>query len=96
MLWFDDNYYQEVIHKHNYNLMDFNPIDFDLNDVSTKVLRYKWLCYYHGNDFAKALHENQRCIVTTEIGLSGTPHQEINHLTLCLKERYSMRSLSNV
>lgn len=74
MLRFDDNYYQEVIRKHNYDPMDFNPINFELNGVSANVLQYKWLCHYEGNAFAEALHSGKDCIVTTGIGLSGTPH----------------------
>lgn len=74
MLRFDDNYYREVIRKHNYDPMDFNPIDFELNGISANVLQYKWLCHYEGNAFAEALHNGKKCIVTTGIGLSGTPH----------------------
>lgn len=74
MLRFDDSYYREVIRKHNYDPMDFNPIDFELNGISVNVLQYKWLCHYEGNAFAEALHNEKNCIVTTGIGLSGTPH----------------------
>ena len=74
MLRFDDAYYNDVIKKHHYDAMDFNPIDFELNGISRNVLQYKWLCHYKGNAFADALHAGQPCIVTTGIGLSGTPH----------------------
>ena len=74
MLRFDNDYYQEVIRKHHYDPMDFNPIDFDLNQINSRNLQYKWLCHYQGNAFAKALHDNKKCIVTTGIGLSGVPH----------------------
>ena len=74
MLRFDDNYYQEVIRKHHYDPMDFKPIDFELNNINSKILQYKWLCHYNGNEFSKALRDSQKCIVTTGIGLSGTPH----------------------
>lgn len=74
MLRFDDNYYREVIKKHHYNPMDFNPIDFELNNISSRNLQYKWLCHYNGDAFSKALKNGKKCIVTTGIGLSGTPH----------------------
>lgn len=74
MLRFDDKYYQDVIQKHHYDPMEFNPIDFDLNQVNSKNLQYKWLCHYKGNTFAEALHNHKKCIVTTGIGLSGVPH----------------------
>lgn len=74
MLRFDDGYYQDVIKKHHYDPMEFNPIDFNLNQITPRVLQYKWLCHYKGNDFANALHDGKNCIVTTGIGLSGTPH----------------------
>lgn len=74
MLRFDDNYYQEVIKKHHYDPMDFNPIDFELNNISSRNLQYKWLCHHNGDAFSKALKNDQKCIVTTGIGLSGTPH----------------------
>ena len=74
MLRFDDEYYQNVIKEHHYDPMDFNPIDFSLNQISSRNLQYKWLCHYKGNSFAEALRSNKNCIVTTGIGLSGTPH----------------------
>lgn len=74
MLRFDNDYYQEVIRKHHYDPMDFNPIDFDLNQINSRNLQYKWLCHYQGNAFSKAIHDNKKCIVTTGIGLSGVPH----------------------
>lgn len=74
MLRFDDKYYQNVIKMHHYDPMDFNPIDFSLNQISPTNLQYKWLCHYRGNDFAEALRSGKKCIITTGIGLSGTPH----------------------
>ena len=74
MLRFDENYYQEVILKHRYDPMEFNPIDFGLNSVQARDLQFKWLCHYKGNEFAKAFEEGKPCIVTTGIGLSGIPH----------------------
>lgn len=74
MLQFDSNYYQGVIKKYHYDPMEFNPIDFNLNQITSDVLQYKWLCHYRGNYFADALHNDKKCIVTTGIGLSGIPH----------------------
>ncbi len=74
MLRFDESYYQEVIRKHHYDPMDFNPIDFGLNSVEPKSLQFKWLCHYKGNEFSEAFEKGKPCIVTTGIGLSGIPH----------------------
>lgn len=74
MLRFDNEYYNDVIRKHHYDPMEFNPIDFALNGIIPKDLRQKWLCHYRGNEFSDALTSGKRCIVTTGIGLSGTPH----------------------
>lgn len=74
MIRFDNEYYQNVIREHHYDPMDFNPIDFSLDQISSRNLKYKWLCHYNGNVFAEALRSNKNCIVTTGIGLSGVPH----------------------
>ena len=94
MLRFDDTYYRDLIQKHHYDAMDFNPIDFELNGISTRVLQYKWLCHYKGNVFADALHDGQKCIVTTGIGLSGTPH--LGTLSQILRAIFLQRAGLNV
>ena len=94
MLRFDDTYYRDVIQKYHYDAMDFNPIDFELNGISTRVLQYKWLCHYKGDVFANALHDGQKCIVTTGIGLSGTPH--LGTLSQILRTIFLQRAGLNV
>ncbi len=74
MVKFDDEYYKEVIRKYNYNAMDFKPIDFDLKSISKEVMKEKWLCHYKAERFVEGLKTNKKQIVTTGIGLSGTPH----------------------
>lgn len=74
MVKFDDEYYKEVINKYNYNAMDFKPIDFDLKNISSDILKEKWLCHYKAEKFVEDLQKDKRVIVTTGIGLSGTPH----------------------
>ncbi len=74
MVKFDDEYYKKTIEKYNYNAMDFKPIDFDLNTISKDVMKEKWLCHYKAEDFVEGIKDGKKQIVTTGIGLSGTPH----------------------
>ncbi len=74
MVKFDDEYYKKIIEKYNYNAMDFKPIDFDLNTISKDVMKEKWLCHYKAEDFVEGIKDGKKQIVTTGIGLSGTPH----------------------
>ena len=74
MLKFDDEYYKEVIKKYNYNAMDFKPIDFDLKSIDKEILKEKWLCHYKAEDFVDGIKQEKKQIITTGIGLSGTPH----------------------
>ena len=74
MVKFDDDYYKKTIKKYNYNAMDFKPIDFDLNTISKDIMKEKWLCHYKAEKFVDGIKNNKKQIVTTGIGLSGTPH----------------------
>lgn len=67
---FDEDFYNEVIIKYNYNPMDFGPMDFWFNGISPQIMEEKWLCH-SGIDKVKDFNET---IVTTGIGLSGLPH----------------------
>lgn len=73
MIKFDDEYYTSVINKYGYNAMDFKPIDFSLSNISSDVMKEKWLCHYKAEKFVKGVN-NKKQIITTGIGLSGTPH----------------------
>ena len=73
MIKFDDEYYKSVINKYGYNAMDFKPIDFSLSNISSDVMKEKWLCHYKAEKFVKGVN-NKKQIITTGIGLSGTPH----------------------
>lgn len=74
MIKFDEDYYRTTIEKYNYNAMDFKPIDFDLNTISKDIMKEKWLCHYKAEDFVEGLKTDKKQIITTGIGLSGTPH----------------------
>ncbi len=74
MIKFDDEYYKKTIKKYNYNAMDFKPIDFDLNTISKDIMKEKWLCHYKAEGFVEGVKNGKRQIITTGIGLSGTPH----------------------
>lgn len=74
MLRFDNEYYDEIIRKHQYNPMEFNPINFGLNKINARDLQCKWLCHFKGDIFAQSLLHHDKCIATTGIGLSGIPH----------------------
>lgn len=73
MIKFDDEYYRNVIKKYGYNAMDFKPIDFSLSSISSDVMKQKWLCHYKAEEFVDGVN-NKKQIITTGIGLSGTPH----------------------
>ena len=74
MVKFDEEYYKKTIEKYKYNAMDFKPIDFDLSTISKEVMKEKWLCHYKAEPFVEGLKNNKKQIITTGIGLSGTPH----------------------
>ncbi len=74
MIKFDDDYYKKTIEKYKYNSMDFKPIDFSLNTINEDIMKEKWLCHYKAEKFVDGVKENKKQIVTTGIGLSGTPH----------------------
>lgn len=74
MIEFNKNYYENVIKTYNYNAMDFKPIDFDLNTISSDIMKEKWLCHYNAEKFVDGLKNDKKQIITTGIGLSGTPH----------------------
>lgn len=74
MIKFDDEYYKETIKKYHYNAMDFKPIDFNLKSISKDVMKEKWLCHYKAEKFVDGIKDDKKQIITTGIGLSGTPH----------------------
>ncbi len=74
MITFDEAYYRRVIDEYGYDPLDFQPIDFELQGITVKELQKKWLCHHEGDVFAAALKRGANSIITTGIGLSGTPH----------------------
>lgn len=74
MIKFDDEYYEKTIKKYGYNSMDFKPIDFDLKTIGKDVMKEKWLCHYKAEQFVDGVKQDKKQIITTGIGLSGTPH----------------------
>lgn len=73
-LVFNDEYYKEVIDKYGYNAFDFKPIDFDISHLDKKALNQRWLCHFDGEPFSQAINNKEKAIVTTGVGLSGSPH----------------------
>lgn len=71
---FDDTYYRETIKKYGYNSFDFKPINFEISHLKKEDLNQRWLCHYNGEPFAEAIKRQDPTIITTGIGLSGTPH----------------------
>lgn len=74
MVEFNDKYYEDTIKKYNYNAMDFKPIDFSLNTISKDIVKSKWLCHYRAEKFVEGSKKGKKQIITTGIGLSGSPH----------------------
>lgn len=74
MLCFDEDYYQTVIKEHSYNPLAFRPINFGLGALDKDLVRWKWLCHFGGDIFARGFLAGEKCVVTTGFGLSGTPH----------------------
>ena len=74
MVIFDEEYYRRIIEEYGYDPLDFEPIDFALAGIDAETLRKKWVCHHEGRIFAAGLATGAKCVVTTGIGLSGTPH----------------------
>lgn len=71
---FNDDYYKETIQKFGYNAFDFKPIDFDISHLTKEALNQRWLCHYDGESFANSVKRGEPSIITTGVGLSGSPH----------------------
>ena len=71
---FNDDYYKELIKKHNYDPIDFKKINFSLNSLDIDALEKRFVCHHHGDIFAKNLNDGKKTIVTTGFGMSGNPH----------------------
>jgi tryptophanyl-tRNA synthetase len=71
---FNNDYYLKLIKEFNYNPLDFNSINFNLKKIKKEVLEQKWLCHFNADIFADKLNNNEKSVITTGIGLSGSPH----------------------
>lgn len=67
---FNEKYYDKVMQTNGYNPMDFSPMNFWFNGISPEIMKMKWLCHSGIN----VQEEYNNTIITTGIGLSGTPH----------------------
>ncbi|MNM49214.1 tryptophanyl-tRNA synthetase [compost metagenome] len=74
MLKFDEEYYKGVIEEYNYNPMELRPLDFNFGSVDVNTMKKKWLCHQDGDMFIKGYQDKQQSIITTGVGLSGSPH----------------------
>lgn len=91
---FNDDYYLGVIKKYHYNPIDFLPINFNIGVLDAEVLQKKWLCHYKGNEFAEGIRKGEKSIITTGVGLSGTPH--IGTLSQILRAIFLQKTGLNV
>lgn len=72
---FNRDYYLKLIKEYNYNPIYFGEINFDLGNMNRDIVQAKWLCHNNADSFALNNRKNaDNCIVSTGVGLSGTPH----------------------
>jgi tryptophanyl-tRNA synthetase len=71
---FDEKYYQKTIREYGYDPFKFEPINFNLKTADINFLKKKFLCHHAGKVFSEHLEQGKKSIITTGVGLSGTPH----------------------
>jgi len=71
---FDDNHYQQIMKKFNYEPTKFSRINFGLKNVLEEDLQRRWLCHHGADKASKRLSEGKKTIISTGIGISGVPH----------------------
>ncbi|MEM3610355.1 MAG: hypothetical protein QW076_05650, partial [Candidatus Anstonellales archaeon] len=71
---FNEEYYQKIIKEYGYDPFEFEPINFGLKTANTDYLKKKFLCHHDGRTFSQYLEIGKRSIITTGVGLSGSPH----------------------
>jgi tryptophanyl-tRNA synthetase len=71
---FDEDYYKKIIKGFGYDPLRFGKIDFNLGAITDRELRARWICHSGADRFAESLKNNKKAIVTTGIGMSGSPH----------------------
>jgi tryptophanyl-tRNA synthetase len=69
MIKYDNEYYNNVIKKYKYDLVD----DLFLNNCNLNI-NHKWLCSYNLKPFIKGYNKNKKQLVIMGIGINGIPH----------------------
>ena len=72
--FFDSAYYDKVIAEHGYAGVNFSTVDFPLRGYDAESMKRRFLCTSGGEEFAQAVRNGEKCIVTTGFGMSGIPH----------------------
>ncbi len=72
--YFNKSYYKKVIKENGYSDVEFKTVDFALKNYDVESMQNKFLCHYKGDDFAEAVRNGEKAIVTTGFGMSGLPH----------------------
>jgi len=71
---FDENYYQSIMKEYGYDPLKFERFDFSLGGLRQDDLQRRWLCHHGCGVFAEGFKKGEKSIVSTGVGLSGTPH----------------------
>lgn len=72
--YFSKSYYDSVIQQYGYSNVEFQTVDFSLEDYDVSSMQRRFLCHHKGNEFAEAVRSGKKAIVTTGFGMSGSPH----------------------
>jgi len=68
MIKYDNEYYNNIIKKYNYTLVDSYANDFSID------LSNKWLCAFNLKSFIDGYKQKKKQLVIMGIGINGTPH----------------------
>ncbi len=71
---FSQEYYSKVIKENGYSDVDFNTVNFSLENFDVESMRRRFLCHHNGDFFAEKARYGEASIVTTGFGMSGYPH----------------------
>lgn len=87
MIKYDNKYYDNIVNKYNYELVDNLPKEnFGINN--------KWYCSYNLKPFLDGISTNKKQLVIMGIGINGVPH--IGTVSQMLKAIYLQKQGFNV
>lgn len=72
--FFNKAYYDQTVRKYGYSNVEFQTVDFSLEQYDVSSMQRRFLCHHNGNSFAEAVRLERKAIVTTGFGMSGNPH----------------------